>query len=124
MGPLGIICVAFGAILYWAIDVDPEYVDKDALGVVLMLVGVLALAMAGLMRGPVGESGAMAGLALVGAGAAVVWAIDVDIRYVYDDALGLILLVAGLLALAASGIANVRSRRRVERRVEHLDNTR
>ncbi|HEY0773189.1 MAG TPA: hypothetical protein VGD51_03840, partial [Nocardioidaceae bacterium] len=40
--------------------------------------------------------------ALATAGAALVWAIDVDIPYVYDAALGVILLIGGLVTIVAA----------------------
>jgi hypothetical protein len=32
-----------GAVLYWALEVDVPYVDREPLGVILMVVGAVAL---------------------------------------------------------------------------------
>ena len=40
---LGVVLFTAGAILTWALEVDIPYVNEHALGIVLMIVGVLAL---------------------------------------------------------------------------------
>jgi hypothetical protein len=50
---------------------------------------------------------------MVTVGAVLIWALEVDIPHVYDEALGLILLVGGLVTTAA---ATVMSRPRTQRR--------
>jgi hypothetical protein len=39
--PVSLLLVATGAILVWGITSDPENLDLDAIGVILMVVGVL-----------------------------------------------------------------------------------
>jgi uncharacterized membrane protein YidH (DUF202 family) len=43
---LGILLLVVGAILYWAVDVNIPGVNDDTLGVILMVVGVLAIVLA------------------------------------------------------------------------------
>ena len=53
------------------------------------------------------------GILLIVLGAALIWAINLDLSFVEDDTLGIILLVAGILAVALSLIINAqRSRSR------------
>ena len=47
---LGIVLIAAGAILYWAIDIDLPFVTDSALGVILMAAGALALILALVMN--------------------------------------------------------------------------
>ncbi|MGZ4478112.1 MAG: hypothetical protein ACXVW2_05825 [Nocardioidaceae bacterium] len=107
---------AVGAILYWAVDINLPYVDDDSVGLILMIVGaVVAVAslLARMPRAPYGagrgsgaaasvESALVTGLVLIGAGAALVWAINVDLPFVSDNALGVILMVAGVVYMAAT----------------------
>jgi hypothetical protein len=51
------------------------------------------------------------GIILVVAGAILMWALNVDISYVDDDTLGLILFIVGILAIVLSLIMNVQRRR-------------
>jgi hypothetical protein len=39
----GVGLLAAGAILFWAVDVDLPYLDDPALGVILMVIGILAI---------------------------------------------------------------------------------
>jgi hypothetical protein len=43
---LGILLIVVGAILYWAVDADIPGVSDDTLGIILMVVGVLAIILA------------------------------------------------------------------------------
>lgn len=47
------------------------------------------------------------GVFLIAAGSVLLWAIDADLPYIDDDALGLILLIAGLAVLVISVIMKV-----------------
>ncbi|MGI8702751.1 MAG: DUF6458 family protein [Nocardioidaceae bacterium] len=40
---LGIVLVVAGAVLMWALDVNITYVDDDTLGLILFIVGILAI---------------------------------------------------------------------------------
>ena len=40
---LGIVLLLVGAVLYWAVDVNIPGIDDNTLGIILMLVGALAL---------------------------------------------------------------------------------
>jgi hypothetical protein len=92
----GVGLIAAGAVLVWALDIDLPDVDDDALGGILLLAGVVALVAAAVMRAQRPGTTPEPGLCLVTVGAALVWAVDVDIPYVYDAALGWILLVGGI----------------------------
>ncbi len=47
---LGILLIVAGAILMWALDLDLEFLDDDALGVILLAAGVLAIILALVMN--------------------------------------------------------------------------
>lgn len=51
------------------------------------------------------------GIVLIIAGAALMWAVNVDLSFIDDFAMGLILLIAGILAIALSLILNAQRRR-------------
>jgi hypothetical protein len=101
-----------GAILYWAVDVDlPLFVD-NALGAILMIGGVVAVAVAAATNVQSSQVGAGTGIGLVVAGAVLYWAVDIDLPFVADGALGVILMVAGVLAVSAAVVMSVRARSR------------
>jgi hypothetical protein len=59
------------------------------------------------------------GIFLIVVGAALVWAVEVDIQFIDDNALGWILMIAGLAAIVLSLAINAqrnRSTMRVEER--------
>ncbi|HWL95773.1 MAG TPA: DUF6458 family protein [Nocardioidaceae bacterium] len=47
---LGIILIVAGAVLLWALDLDLEFLDDDALGLILLGAGLLALILALVMN--------------------------------------------------------------------------
>jgi hypothetical protein len=114
----GVVLVAAGAILYWALDIDIPFVYEGALGVVLMIAGVIATgaAVASSVVGTRFDIGL--GLALFVIGAVVGFAVDLDVPYVLEDELGAILAIGGLITIGASiAMAVQRSRpRRVSTR--------
>ena len=109
---------AVGAILYWAVDINLPYLNDDSVGLILMIVGAVVAVASLLARVPRSSYGAgnstrsgaaasvesalVTGLVLIGAGAALVWAINVDLPFVSDNALGVILMVAGVVYTAAT----------------------
>src|SRR5262245_12952509 len=101
----GIVMLAAGAILSWAVDVDLPYVTDDALGLILMLAGIVAVVAAAFAKPQYQQSGAGTGAAFLIAGTIVMWAVDVDLPYVTDDALGIILLLTGTIAVAAAALS-------------------
>lgn len=98
----GVGLIAVGAVLTWALDVDLPYVEDDLLGAILLVVGAVTLVAAAAMNAQRPGADPSSGVALATAGAALVWAIDVDIPYVYDAALGAILLIGGLVTIVAA----------------------
>ena len=117
----GLLLLAAGAILTWAVDVDLPYVDDDALGSMLFAAGVLSLVVAAVVHAArasrVNDVGI--GLMLVAGGAILVWGLDVDVPYIWDGALGAILMVGGAVSIGAAVLIqrqHTRSRRVVEYR--------
>ncbi|MPZ62322.1 MAG: hypothetical protein GEU93_13715 [Propionibacteriales bacterium] len=106
MGAAGILFLAAGAILYWVVEIDVPYANDDALGGILMVAGIVALTMSALMKAQRAQTGVGAGVAMIAVGAIVYWAVDFNLPYVDDDALGAILMVAGAIGVAASVIVN------------------
>jgi hypothetical protein len=43
---LGIVLIVLGAILLWAVDIDLNFIDDNALGVILLAAGALAIILA------------------------------------------------------------------------------
>lgn len=40
---IGIVLIVAGAVLMWALDVDIQYIDDDTFGLILFIVGILAI---------------------------------------------------------------------------------
>jgi len=60
------------------------------------------------------------GVVLIVIGAIFLWALDVDLSFVEDDTLGIILIVAGILAIVLALVVNQqRSRNRTTHVEEH-----
>ena len=63
------------------------------------------------------------GIFLIVVGAALVWAVEIDIQFIDDNALGWILMVAGLAAIVLSLVSNAQRSRTTtridERRVDN-----
>ena len=113
----GVGLIIAGAILTWAVDLDVPYLYEGALGVIAMLAGLAVIAVA-LTVHPRAYSSVGTGLGLATAGAILTWAVDIDLPYVYDGALGLILLAAGVIG-AIAAIAMDYQRQRSHRVVEY-----
>lgn len=111
--------LAIGAALTWAVEVDLPAMDDDALGAIMLCAGVISLAATVIMSAsrPAGN-GVAGGIGLFAAGAVLTWAIQIDLPYVFDGALGIVLMVAGAVSVAAHLIMQTqasRSRQVVER---------
>lgn len=98
----GLGLIAAGAVFTWALDVDLPYIEDDALGAVLLMAGVVALVAAALMRAQQPGTSPDAGLLMILAGASLLWGLRIDIPYVYDLGLGLILLLGGIGTVVAA----------------------
>ena len=114
---------AVGAILYWAVDIDLPFIEDNTLGAILMIVGAVAAGAAVLINAQRGQTGAGSGIgsgvAMIAAGAILYWAVDVNLPFVFDGALGVILMVAGtiaVLATVAMQVSGSRTPHAVERR--------
>ncbi|SDS10444.1 DUF6458 family protein [Actinopolymorpha singaporensis] len=113
----GIFLIVVGAILYGAVDVDLPYVDDDALGLILLLAGLAVVIVAVVLRADRPEAGVGTGILLLAAGAILYFAVDADLPYIADDAMGAILMVAGAIAIVATAVMSRRrttSRRSVQ----------
>jgi len=55
--------------------------------------------------------GTSAGLGLLATGATLVWGLDVDLPFINDDVLGAILMVAGVVTIAAALFMHLQSTR-------------
>lgn len=128
-GP-GVALIAAGAILLWAVEIDLPYVTDDALGMILLLAGGIAL-VAGIVTGTASATGgagasttaaassAGTGIGLLLVGSVLLWAVDTDLPYVDDRGLAVILVVAGLVTVGVSlvmGFQQSRTRSVVEYR--------
>jgi hypothetical protein len=47
---LGVILVLAGAIIYWALNLNLDFVNDETLGIILMVVGVLAIVLSLVMN--------------------------------------------------------------------------
>jgi hypothetical protein len=108
----GILLLVLGSVLYAAVDVDLPYLDDDALGLILVVGGLVVTVAAVAMKKDRPEVGAGIGLVLMAVGAILAVAIRVDLPYVADYALGTIFLMAGFLALVATLVTIVQQRMR------------
>ena len=116
-----IVFFAAGAILYWAVEIDLPYIDDDALGAILIFAGALAVATAVIMNTRRSHAGTSVGtgIGLIAAGAILYWAVNLDLPYIFDGALGVILMVAGAIAVIATVTMQLQSGR--SRQVRHHD---
>lgn len=115
----GILFLAVGAVLSFGIEADIPYIADDTVAAVLIALG-LTLVVAGAVMSAAkadrsDEGGA--GLLLLTLGMVLVWGLEVDVPQVDDVALGFILMVGGVVALAAT-VAMERQRSRTRRVVE------
>jgi hypothetical protein len=120
----GVGLIIAGAILTWAIELDVPYLYEGALGVIMMIAGLAVIAVTVAVH-PRAYSSVGTGLALATAGAIFTWAVEIDLPYVYDGSLGVILLAAGLIGVIAAIVMDFqrqRSRQVVEYR--HPDGSR
>jgi len=109
---------AVGAILYWAVDANLPFIKVNTLGSILMLVGVVVAIVAVLVNtrrssaGP--TTGVGSGIAMLGIGAALCWAINVRLPFVNNSAaLGVILMVGGVISIVATLVMNHQNSRTV-----------
>jgi uncharacterized membrane protein HdeD (DUF308 family) len=47
---LGVVLIVAGAILLWAVEFDLQFIDDDALGVILLAAGILTIILALVMN--------------------------------------------------------------------------
>ena len=107
----GIFLIAIGAALSWAIDVDLPYVEDDAVGLILILAGIAVAVVSAILTTDHPEAGVGTGIVLFAAGAVLAWAIQVDVPYVADYAMGAILMAAGAISVLATLIVGLQRRR-------------
>src|SRR5918992_540258 len=116
MGTAGVFFLVVGAVLYWVVEVDLPYVDDDALGAIAIVAGIVALAVSFLVKSPyrsrgVGSGAVGLGVGLIAFGAIVYWAVDLDLPYIFDDALAVVLMIGGVIGVIAAVLTHVRHSR-------------
>lgn len=121
-----LVMITAGAILTWAVDVDLPFVDDDALGAILVLGGVLVAVAGAFQEARRSHAGTSVGtgFGLMVTGAILFWAVDLDFPYIADGALGVILMAAGAIAVAASlamQFQDARASRAADRRLMPRD---
>lgn len=119
MAGAGLVLLAVAAVLTWGVDVDLPYVDDHTLSSVLLALGltlVVAGALVAAARSDGSDEGA-AGLGLLTLGMVLVWGLEVDVPQVEDTALGVILMVGGVVSMVATVYLD-RQRTRTRRVVE------
>lgn len=92
------------------------YIDDDALGLILLLAGIAIVVIAVIMKTNRPEAGLGTGIVLIAAGAILAWAVDVDVCYIADYAMGAILMLAGAIAVTATLVTWSMNRPRRPRR--------
>lgn len=107
----GVLLLALGAVLTWAVDFDLPYIDDDSLGLILLLAGIVALVGSVIMQADRPEAGVGTGVALLVAGAIITWAVAFDVPYIDDDALGAIFMGGGVIAVAGTVLMSLQRRR-------------
>lgn len=100
----GVFMILIGSVLAWAVDIDLPVIDDDGMGMILLLAGVAVLVISVIMKADQPGAGVGTGVALLAAGAVLIWAFEVDVPVINDEVLGFILLVVGAIALAATAI--------------------
>jgi hypothetical protein len=100
-------------------------VNDDALGAILLGAGVLVLVVVAVVNAARshGAGDAQVGLLVFGLGAVLAFALEADVPYVWDYALGIILMIGGAIAMAAAVYMD-RQRQSTRRRVEYRDGER
>jgi hypothetical protein len=111
----GVLLLALGAVLTWAVDFDLPYIDDDSLGLILLVAGIVALVGSVIMQVDRPEAGVGTGIVLIVVGAIITWAVAFDVPYIDDDALGAIFLAGGLIAVAGTVVMSMQRRRNQSR---------
>jgi hypothetical protein len=106
----GIFLIAIGAALSFAINVDLPYVTDDALGLVLVFAGLATVVVSVILKAERPEAGVGTGILLFAVGAVLAWAVNVDLPYIEDYAMGAILMVAGAIAVIATVVMSMQRR--------------
>jgi FtsH-binding integral membrane protein len=106
----GIFLIAVGAVLSLAVEVDLPYVDDDALGLVLVIAGIVSVVVSVILKSEHPEAGVGTGILLFALGACLAWAVNVDLPYIEDYAMGAIMMVAGGIAIIATVVTAMQRR--------------
>ncbi|MEQ4209794.1 hypothetical protein ABN028_28600 [Actinopolymorpha sp. B17G11] len=107
----GVLLLALGAVLTWAVDFDLPYIADDSLGLILLFAGIVALVGSVIMQADRPEAGVGTGIVLIVAGAIITWAVAFDVPYIDDDALGAIFMGGGVIAVAGTVLMSMQRRR-------------
>lgn len=102
----GVALIAAGLVFSWGPDLHLPYVAEHALGALFLVAGVVVLVASAVMRAQRAGTGPEAGLLMILLGASLLWAVKVDVPFVHDAALGVILLLGGIATVAVAVAAN------------------
>jgi hypothetical protein len=111
----GIVLLALGAVLSWAVEVDLPYVDDDAIGLILVLAGIAVVVVSAILNTDHPEAGIGSGVVLLAAGAILSFAVQIDVPYIADYAMGTILMAAGAISVVATLVMLTQHRRNQQR---------
>jgi peptidoglycan/LPS O-acetylase OafA/YrhL len=115
----GAVLLVLGAILYAAVDVDLPHINDDALGLIMLLGGLVTIVIAVITKNRP-ELGVSTGLLLIAAGAILAVAVRVELPHVATYPLGNTLICAGVLTLIATVGTVIGRRFRSSRRPENV----
>jgi hypothetical protein len=116
----GVVLLVLGAFLYAAVDVDLPHVKDDALGLIMLLGGLVTIVIAVINKIDRPELGIGTGLLLIAAGAILAVAVRVELPHVAAYELGSALVSAGILTLIATVGTIVGRRPRRPRRTDNV----
>jgi peptidoglycan/LPS O-acetylase OafA/YrhL len=112
----GAVLLVLGAILYAAVDVDVPHVNDNAVGLIVLLGGLVMVVIAAITRIDRPDVGVSAGLLLIAAGAILSVAVRVELPHVAVYVLGSTLICAGVIILIATAGTTIGRRIRRGRR--------
>lgn len=107
----GVLLIVVGSVLFWAIDFDMPYIDDDAMGLILVLAGLAALVIAVIMKVDRPQAGIGTGVALLAIGSVMTFALEIEMAYISKAALGVILIIAGLISVGVTGLLAAQRKR-------------
>lgn len=114
----GVLLIVVGSVLFWAIDFDMPYIDDDAMGLILVLAGLATLVTSVIMKVDRPQAGIGTGVTLLAIGSVMTFALEIEMAYISKGVLGVILIVAGLISIGATGALAAQRKRERQRAYE------